>query len=133
MAPRKLKIACAGLGRMGARHALNFLNRTPRADLVAAFTPDQKEIDWANVHLVPHGVKIYTNYDEMLQHPGLEAVIIATVTTAHAEEAIKAIEADKHVLCEKPLSTSIEIVSSISFVGLHMIKILTQKTVSIRC
>lgn len=46
----------------------------------------------------------------MLRHPGLEAVVIATVTTVHAEQAIKAIQAGKHVLCEKPLSTSVEIV-----------------------
>lgn len=93
---------------MGARHALNFLNRTPRAELVAAFTPDEKEAAWARTNL--EGVKIYSNYDEMLKHPGLEAVIVATVTTVHAEQAIKAITADKHVLCEKPLSTSVEIV-----------------------
>ncbi|KAK7407882.1 hypothetical protein QQX98_009941 [Neonectria punicea] len=110
MAP-KLQIACAGLGRMGARHALNFHNRTPRAELVAAFTPVQKEVDWAHANL--EGVTIYTDYDEMLKHPGLQAVIVATVTTAHAEEAIKAIEADKHVLCEKPLSTSVEISQSV--------------------
>lgn len=115
MAPRKLKIACAGLGRMGARHALNLLNRTPRAELVAAFTPDAKEVDWARRELEPSGVAIYTNYDDMLKHPGLEAVLIATVTTAHAEEAIKAIDADKHVLCEKPLSTSVEVVSQPPF------------------
>ncbi|KAK7429701.1 hypothetical protein QQZ08_003727 [Neonectria magnoliae] len=110
MAP-KLQVACAGLGRMGARHALNFHNRTPRAELVAAFTPVQKEVDWAHANL--EGVTIYTDYDEMLKHPGLQAVIVATVTTAHAEEAIKAIEADKHVLCEKPLSTSVEISQSV--------------------
>ncbi|KAH7175851.1 hypothetical protein EDB81DRAFT_674295 [Dactylonectria macrodidyma] len=110
MAP-KLQVACAGLGRMGARHALNFHNRTPRAELVAAFTPVQKEVEWARVHL--EGVTVYTDYDEMLKHPGLQAVIVATVTTAHAEEAIKAIEADKHVLCEKPLSTSVEISQSV--------------------
>ncbi|KAH6982188.1 hypothetical protein BKA56DRAFT_550089 [Ilyonectria sp. MPI-CAGE-AT-0026] len=111
MASPKLKIACAGLGRMGARHALNFHNRTPRAELVAAFTPVQKEVEWARVHL--EGVTIYMDYDEMLKHPGLQAVVVATVTTAHAEEAIKAIEADKHVLCEKPLSTSVEISQSV--------------------
>ncbi|KAH6894364.1 hypothetical protein B0T10DRAFT_435913 [Thelonectria olida] len=108
---KKLQVAVAGLGRMGARHALNFHNRTPRAELVAAFTPVQKEADWARVHL--EGVTIYNDYDEMLKHPGLEAVVVATVTTAHAEEAIKAIEAEKHVLCEKPLSTSVEISQSV--------------------
>ncbi|KAL1875482.1 hypothetical protein VTK73DRAFT_10032 [Phialemonium thermophilum] len=113
MAPRRLQIACAGLGRMGARHALNLLNKTPRAQLVAAFTPEPSEIEWARRELEPSGVKLYTDYDEMLKHPGLEAVLIATVTTAHAEEAIKAIEADKHVLCEKPLSTNVDIAQSV--------------------
>lgn len=110
MAPRKLNVAISGLGRMGARHALNFFTRTPRANVVAAFTPEPKEAAWAAEHLPE--VKIYNNYDEMLKHPGLEAVVVATVTTAHAEQAIKAIEANKHVLCEKPLSTSVEIVST---------------------
>lgn len=109
MAPRKLKIAVSGLGRMGARHALNFYARTPRADLVAAFTPEPREAEWAAKNL--EGVQIYSDYDEMLKHPGLEAVVVATVTTIHAEHAIKAIEANKHVLCEKPLSTKVDIVS----------------------
>ncbi|OCK88687.1 NAD(P)-binding protein [Cenococcum geophilum 1.58] len=113
MAPRRLKVAVSGLGRMGARHALHFLNRTPRAELVAAFSPDEKEIAWGKQHLEPYGTKLYTNYDEMLKHEGLEAVVIATVTTVHAEQAIKAINADKHVLCEKPLSTSVEISQSV--------------------
>lgn len=95
-----------------ARHALHFLNRTPRADLVAVFTPNLPvELEWAAVHLEPSGVKVYTDYDEMLKHPGLEAVVVATVTTVHAEQTIKAIHAGKHVLCEKPLSTTVEVVS----------------------
>jgi myo-inositol 2-dehydrogenase/D-chiro-inositol 1-dehydrogenase len=110
MAPRKLKIACAGLGRMGKRHALHFLNRTPRAELVAANTPDDEEIQWAKQHLEPYGVRLHKDYDEMLKQEGLQAVVIASVTTVHAEQAIKAIEANLHVLCEKPLSTSVEIV-----------------------
>lgn len=110
MAPRRLQVAVSGLGRMGARHALHFLERTPRAELVAAFTPDPKEVAWAKLKLEPSGVKIYTDYEEMLKHPGLEAVVVATVTTMHAPQAIRAIESGKHVLCEKPLSTSVEIV-----------------------
>ena len=111
MAPAKLKIGCAGLGRMGKRHAFHFLNRTPRAELVAASTPDDAEIQWAKVHLEPHGVRLYKDYDEMLKQEGLQAVVIASVTSVHADQAIKAINANKHVLCEKPLSTSVEIVS----------------------
>ncbi|KAI1750344.1 hypothetical protein F4782DRAFT_548814 [Xylaria castorea] len=79
MSQRKLKIACAGLGRMGARHALNFANRTLRADLVAAFTPDPKEKAWAATALP--NTTVYTDYDEMLNHLGLDAAVIATVTT----------------------------------------------------
>lgn len=111
MAPEKLRIGCAGLGRMGKRHALHFLNRTQRADLVAASTPDDNEIAWAKVHLEPYGVRLYKEYDEMIKQEGLQAVVIASVTTVHAEQAIKGIEAGLHVLCEKPLSTSVEIVS----------------------
>ncbi|KAF2446792.1 NAD(P)-binding protein [Karstenula rhodostoma CBS 690.94] len=111
MAPqlRRLQIAVSGLGRMGARHANHFLHRTPRAELVAAFTPDPKELAWAKENLEPWGVKIYSDYDEMLKHTGLEAVCVATATTVHAEHTIKAIEAGKHVLCEKPLSTKLDI------------------------
>ncbi|KAL2856583.1 hypothetical protein BJY01DRAFT_170016 [Aspergillus pseudoustus] len=109
MSAQRLKIGCAGLGRMGKRHALNFLQRTPRAELVAASTPDDAEIEWAKEHLAPYGVTIYKNYDDMLKHEGLEAVVVASATAVHAEQAIKAINAEKHVLCEKPLSTSVEI------------------------
>jgi myo-inositol 2-dehydrogenase/D-chiro-inositol 1-dehydrogenase len=96
---------------MGKRHALHFLERTPRAQLVAASTPDDAEITWAKQHLEPFGVRLYKDYDEMLRHEGLQAVVIASVTTVHAEQAIKAIDANLHVLCEKPLSTSVEVVS----------------------
>ncbi|PVI05860.1 NAD(P)-binding protein [Periconia macrospinosa] len=109
MAPqvRRLRVAVSGLGRMGARHANHFLHRTPRAELVAAFTLSPKELAWAKEHLEPWSVKIYQDYDQMLKHEGLEAVCVSTVTTVHAEQTIKAIEAGKHVLCEKPLSTNV--------------------------
>ncbi|KAF2793775.1 NAD(P)-binding protein [Melanomma pulvis-pyrius CBS 109.77] len=109
MAPKKLQVAAAGLGRMGHRHALNFLNRTPRAELVAAFSPDPAELQWAKQHLEPYGVTLYDDYDKMLEQKGLDAVVIGTATSVHAEEAIKAMEKNLHVLCEKPLSTSIAV------------------------
>lgn len=95
---------------MGKRHAINFLNRTPRAELVAAFSPDPEELQWAKQNLEPYGVTLYDDYDKMISQRSLDAVVIGTATSVHAEEAIKAMEKNLHVLCEKPLSTSVEIV-----------------------
>jgi len=105
----KLKIAIAGLGRMGARHAHHFYALTPRADLVAASSPEPLELTWAEKNL--EGVRTYLDYDDMLEQEcanGLQAVIIASATAVHAEQAIKAIKRGLHVLCEKPLSTGVE-------------------------
>ena len=109
MAPRKLQVAVAGLGRMGARHALNFLNSVPRAELVAVFSPEAKELEWAQVHLASFGVTLYNDYKQMLEHTGLEAVCIGTATSVHAEESMQAMDKNLHVLCEKPLSTSVKV------------------------
>ena len=95
---------------MGKRHALNYMNRVPRAELKAAFSPDPNELAWARSNLEQWGVKLYDDYDAMIQQEGLEAVIISTATSVHAAEAIKGIEKGLHVLCEKPLSIDIEVV-----------------------
>jgi myo-inositol 2-dehydrogenase/D-chiro-inositol 1-dehydrogenase len=112
MGIQRLRVGMAGLGRVGKFHAMNFLERTPRAELVAAFTPDANELAWGRLTLEPQGVTLYDNYEEMLKHPGLQAVVIGTATSVHADEAIKAIEQDLHVLCEKPLSIDIEVVNA---------------------
>jgi predicted dehydrogenase len=52
--------------------------------------------------------KSYANYDEMLADPALDAVIIATSDAFHVPASIKALEAGKHVLCEKPAGVGIE-------------------------
>lgn len=52
--------------------------------------------------------KTYADYDEMLADPDLEAVIVATSDAYHVPMSIKALQAGKHVLCEKPIGTSIE-------------------------
>lgn len=114
MSVPKLKIGAAGLGRMGKRHAINFLHRTPRAELVAAFSPDPTELAWAKQNLEPYGVALYDSYEKMIEHPELMAVVIGTATSAHAEEAIEAMQKGLHVLCEKPLSTDIGVVSCLS-------------------
>lgn len=53
-----------------------------------------------------HGpdVRSFGNYRELFADPAVDAVYVATVHTSHVELAIAALEAGKHVICEKPLS-----------------------------
>jgi predicted dehydrogenase len=48
--------------------------------------------------------KVFTDYREMLADPNLDVVSICTPPFAHKEPAIAALEAGKHVLCEKPMA-----------------------------
>lgn len=99
---RRLRIGIAGLGRLGRRHAENLAQRTPRAQLVAACSPVADELAWAGQQL---GIaRAYRDYAAMLADPEVDAVFLVTPTTLHAAQIIEALEAGKHVFCEKPLS-----------------------------
>jgi predicted dehydrogenase len=55
-----------------------------------------------------HGATAYTDYHELLKDDRIKAVSIVTPDAVHAEIAIAAAEAGKHILCEKPLATTVE-------------------------
>jgi len=58
---------------------------------------------------VAHGAEqAFSDFDEMLADPALDAVIIATADAFHVPLSIKALQAGKHVLCEKPMTTDLE-------------------------
>lgn len=115
--PQKLKIALAGLGRIGKRHAINLLNLAAKVEFTAAFSISPAELKWGKEHLEPHGVLLYDEYEQMMYHPSLQAVVIATAAAVHKPEILRAIDLDLHVMCEKPLSTDLASVgaSSIRF------------------
>ena len=52
--------------------------------------------------------RTFSTYEAMLADPAVEAVIVATSDSFHVEASIAALEAGKHVLCEKPLGISVE-------------------------
>ena len=63
--------------------------------------------------------KSYADYDEMLADPALDAVIIATSDAFHVPASIRALEAGKHVLCEKPVGVGLEEVLELERVVAH--------------
>lgn len=55
-----------------------------------------------------YGGKAYSSYQELLADKTIDAVSVCTANTSHAEISIAALKAGKHVLCEKPMATTLE-------------------------
>ncbi len=53
-----------------------------------------------------HAARAYTDYGEMLRDREIDVVLITTPNALHAEQAVAAARAGKHILCDKPLATS---------------------------
>ena len=100
-----LGVAIAGLGRLGQRHAIQLARRTPNAQLVAVCSPVPTELEWARDTLAVDGR--YDALSELLVDPLVDAVILATPTSLHADQAIACLRAGKHVFVEKPLSLDV--------------------------
>ena len=75
---------------------------SPKVDLVAVASRDQARADeYAKQWEIE---RAYGSYDALLADPEIEAVYISLPNTMHCEWSIRALEAGKHVLCEKPMT-----------------------------
>ena len=102
--PKKIHIAIIGLG-FGAEF-IPIYQGHPNANLIAVCQRDPKKLkSLQDAFGIPKG---YTDYDELLRDPEIDAVHINTPIPDHAAQSIKALKAGKHVACTVPMATSIE-------------------------
>ena len=98
---KKLNMGVIGLGIISGGH-LDSFKKYERANLYAICDNDPEWLpDAAKIHAP---AKAFLDYHEMLADPGLDAVSICLPTALHAEATIAALNAGKHVLCEKPMA-----------------------------
>ncbi|WP_050613819.1 Gfo/Idh/MocA family protein [Bacillus testis] len=100
-----LKVGVIGLGSISEFH-LNAYQKNPKVQLMAICDLNEKRLeekgDYYQVDLR------YTNYQELLANKEVDAISICTWNNTHAEIAIAALQAGKHVLIEKPISINTE-------------------------
>ncbi|MBO0600614.1 Gfo/Idh/MocA family oxidoreductase [Sporosarcina sp. E16_3] len=97
---RKLKIGIVGAGSLSESH-LGAYAKNPNVELIAICDLiEERAIAKATTYNIKH---VYTDYHEMFQNPELDAISVVTWNNTHKEISIAALDAGKHVLCEKPL------------------------------
>jgi predicted dehydrogenase len=95
-----VKVALIGLGWWGRKMAAVLQTAGADIEIACAAEPNPAGAEFA----AASGFKHYGSDREALAHPGVEAVILATPHSAHAEQIERAVAAGKHVFCEKPLA-----------------------------
>lgn len=111
MQNKVLRAALIGVGNMGKKYAgMIASGEVCNMKLTAVVIRKDELLDWGEslVNVDGEHVRIFRSADEMFMNPELyDAVIIATPHKTHAELTIKAFEAGKDVLCDKPAASDI--------------------------
>lgn len=97
-----IKFGVIGQGHIGKRHA-EMIRRNSEAELIAVCDTATRE----NLGLTELRENFYHSAEEMLaNHPEIEVVNICTPNGLHAQHSLLALEAGKHIVCEKPMALS---------------------------
>jgi predicted dehydrogenase len=99
------KVGVIGCGKIAqVRHIPEYAENR-QVELAAYY---DLNIDRARKIAQKYGGKVYSSVAELLADPTIDAVSVCTANTSHAEISIAALKAGKHVLCEKPMATTLE-------------------------
>lgn len=101
-----MRIGIIGTGVMGAFHVQLLHEQVSGATVTAVADPDLERANTV-VAAIP-GATAFSDPLDLIAHPEVDAVLIASPDVLHAEQTLACIAAGKPALCEKPLSTSVE-------------------------
>jgi len=106
---KRTGFAIVGLGNLVLGQVLPAFGKSQYARPVALVSGDaEKARKVAEQYAIdPKNIYNYDNYDEMRNNPDIDAVYIALPNSMHHEFTIRAAQAGKHVLCEKPMANSV--------------------------
>jgi len=102
----EVRTAVIGAGRIGLTHAVTLAHRTHGARLVAVTTTSTERA--AEVRRQCREVAVYPSLDRLLEAGQVDAVVIASSTSAHVANVERCAAAGVHMLCEKPLALDLE-------------------------
>jgi predicted dehydrogenase len=99
--------AIHGAGWVSTQHVESYMNN-PQTKMVAISSrKEQSARKLADMYGLKD-VKIYTDYDKLIEDPDVDIVSICTPQHLHSEEVVKAAEVKKHIVIEKPAAISLE-------------------------
>jgi predicted dehydrogenase len=104
-APLRIAVVGAGGANIATAHHLPALAHCPQLELVALCDINAEEV---NRYAEQYGVPACSCFDELLDKPDVDAVLLCTPDWLHVPQAVAAGRAGKHVLCEKPIALSVQ-------------------------
>ena len=100
-----IRVGIAGCGKIAQVRHLPEYRDHPNARVCGLFDLNRER---AEALAEEYHARAYGTYEEMLADPEIDAVSVCTANIAHADMAVAALKAGKHVLCEKPMATTLE-------------------------
>lgn len=103
--PGQLKIGLIGTGAIGRDHLRRIMDVIQGATVTAVADYNEAAARGA---AEPYGIEVFSSGEELIRSELVDAVIIASSDDSHARYTLECISQRKHVLCEKPLATTVE-------------------------